>query len=102
MSIRSESVAKQLNQLKPGDKLSVPLSSFSEDPEISKNFFGSGQNYLFELKGPHKSVSLKPFSHFTEQEHALAGELEVEGVKDAYSEENGNHKVIVVKHTGVY
>lgn len=70
--------------LKPGDSISLPLSSFSESDGVAAGFAGVGTAayqsdipVMFKLEGPHKSISMKALNSFDEQEHVTAGNFEV-------------------------
>lgn len=68
---------KGITDLKPGDTVQFPLSSFSDRPSVGSQF---GNGFVFELSGPSKHLNIKPFNSMMEGEHLTQGQFEVTGI----------------------
>ena len=103
---------KIFRDLKIGDKIDIPLSSFSTKSDIASRFMSESDNManvILQLKGEHKSLNLKPFNKWSEEEHLTEGAFEVVNteLKDykkplGVGKKSDKHLVITIKQIGTF
>lgn len=95
----------QFRDLKPGDVVDLPLSSFSHK-KITADIFSttngdSANSVVLKIEGPHKSLNMQPFNRMPEGEYVTNGAFEV--VSSDYSIRPGGKILrITIKQKGTF